>query len=191
MCRHHKAAFLLGAIHIRRDFEAVPVDKFGRVGVVEEIHRGGDALAKADQRARHRPVVSDGIDGAARCDLDLHWRDAQRDVRRPVRADIIGVAFAAPVNPRRTSRPAGARNAGQEITPCFVGFMHGEQPPRTMAASAVRHAAGTARNRWTEQRPLLVDLLRQVIAQADLVDDVELAFEVVHVMIFISEDLVE
>ena len=47
--RDHRRAFLLGAVHVGRNEQAVPVNELGDVGVVDDVHGDGHALAHAQE----------------------------------------------------------------------------------------------------------------------------------------------
>ena len=80
MRRHHRRAFLLGAVHVGRNQHAVPMHEFRRIGVVDDLHRDRLALAHAQHRARCSAVVADRGENVGAVELDRDRGDAQRVV---------------------------------------------------------------------------------------------------------------
>jgi hypothetical protein len=80
--RHdHGRPLFHGAIHRRRNFQSVPVDEFGNIGIVDNSDRDPLTLAQPNQRTRRGSVVTDCLNDLARSDLHRHGCNTQRVVR--------------------------------------------------------------------------------------------------------------
>ena len=82
--RDEGGALLLYAVDFGWDEEAVPMDEFGYVGVVDDVHGDWFALAHAEHRPGRDAVVADGAEDASGCELHGHGGDAQ---------GVVGLAF--------------------------------------------------------------------------------------------------
>ncbi len=67
---NERRALLGGAVHIGRDFLAMPVQLFGRIGIVVHVHGDLPAFLEAKQRPRELSVVGSRRDDALGRDLD-------------------------------------------------------------------------------------------------------------------------
>jgi hypothetical protein len=78
--RDDGGVLLLDAVDVGGDEEAVPVDEFGRVGLVDDGDGDGLALLHAQDRAGGGAVVADGGEDAVGGEFDGDGRDAEGDV---------------------------------------------------------------------------------------------------------------
>ena len=81
MRRNGRRFLLFHAVNFGWNQKTVPVDKFGRVRVIDNVHSDGLAFAHAEYGAGRSAVVSDGADDAGRGELDRNRPDAQGEVR--------------------------------------------------------------------------------------------------------------
>ncbi len=81
MRRDGRRFLFFHAVDVGGDQKAVPVDEFGRVRVVDNVHGDGLAFAHAEDGAGRSAVIADGADDAGRGELDGNRRDAQGEVR--------------------------------------------------------------------------------------------------------------
>ena len=78
--RDGRRFFFFDAVDLGGNEEAVPVDEFGRVGVVDDVDGDGLAFLHAKDRAGRGTVVADGGEDAVGGEFDRDRGDAQGDV---------------------------------------------------------------------------------------------------------------
>ena len=77
MCRDVRRSFLGSAIDVGRDFLAMPMQLFRRIGLIQDVHRHLLTFFKANERPGELAIVGDGGKNLMRRNLDKSRLDAQ------------------------------------------------------------------------------------------------------------------